>query len=145
MTDMRYTSDVTDTQWDEIKILIPVGNKSKYEKRELLNGVLYVVKTGCQWRNLPTDFPPWKAVYAFYFRSKRKGMWERIMQYLVKKTRVKTGRNENQSYGLIDSQSVKQYTQAKNADLTGEKNERAKTTHSHGHNGEFACSFSSCG
>ena len=105
--DMRYTSDVTDTQWKEIKRFIPVGNKSKYEKRELLNAVLYVVKTGCQWRNLPTDFPPWKAVYAFYFRSKQKGIWERIMQYLVKKTRVKAGRNENPSYGLIDSQSVK--------------------------------------
>ena len=59
---MRYTSDLTDAQWEQIKDYFPAGNKRKYEKRELVNAVLYLVKTGCQWRNLPKDFPSWKAV-----------------------------------------------------------------------------------
>ena len=67
--DMRYTSDLTDAQWEQIKDYFPAGNKSKYEKRKLVNAVLYLVKTGCQWRNLPKDFPNWKAVSMFYYRA----------------------------------------------------------------------------
>ncbi len=64
---MRYISDLTDTQLETIKEYFSAGNKSKYEKRELVNAVLYLVKTGCQWRALPTDFPKWKAVLMFYY------------------------------------------------------------------------------
>ena len=53
---MRYTSDLTDAQWEQIKDYFPAGNKSKYEKRELVNAVLYLVKTGCQWRNFSDEF-----------------------------------------------------------------------------------------
>ena len=56
---MRYTSDLTDEQWEIIKCHFSAGNKSKYEKREMVNAVLYLVNTGCQWRNLPKDFPNW--------------------------------------------------------------------------------------
>ncbi len=104
---MRYTSDLTDGQWEIIKEFFTVGNKSKYDKRELVNGVLYIVKTGCQWRNLPKEFPHWKTVYTFFRRAKLSGLWERILKQLVKQTRINAGRNENPSYGLIDSQSVK--------------------------------------
>ena len=104
---MRYTSDLTDAQWEIIKDYFPVGNKSKYEKRELVNAVLYLVKTGCQWRNLPKDFPNWKAVSMFYYRAQKKGIWAGILKMLVKKTRKSNGRNENPTYALIDSQSVK--------------------------------------
>ena len=68
---MRYTSDLTDAQWEQIKDYFPAGNKSKYEKRKLVNAVLYLVKTGCQWRNLPKDFPNWKAVSMFYYRAQK--------------------------------------------------------------------------
>lgn len=71
---MRYTSDLTDAKWEIIKDYFPVGNKSKYEKRELVNAVLYLVKTGCQWRNLPKDFPNRKAVSMFYYRAQKKGI-----------------------------------------------------------------------
>ena len=104
---MRYTSDLTDSQWEMIKDFFPVGNKSKYEKRELVNAVLYLVKTGCQWRNLPFDFPKWKAVSMFYYRAQKKGTWEEIQRMLVKKTRIEKGKNENPTYALIDSQSAK--------------------------------------
>ena len=104
---MRYTSDLTDAQWEKIKDYFPIGNKSKYDKRELVNAVLYLVKTGCQWRNLPKDFPNWKAVSMFYYRAQKKGIWDEILKMLVKNTRKSNGRNEEPSYALIDSQSVK--------------------------------------
>ncbi|HBN11948.1 MAG TPA: hypothetical protein DD392_08490, partial [Ruminococcus sp.] len=53
--------------------------------RELVNAVLYLVKTGCQWRNLPKDFPNWKAVSMFYYRAQQKGIWEKVLKMLVKK------------------------------------------------------------
>ena len=104
---MRYTSDLTDTQWEQIKEYFPAGNRSKYDKRELVNAVLYLVKTGCQWRNLPKDFPNWKAVSMFYYRAQKKGVWDKILKMLVKKTRKAQGKNEEPTYALIDSQSVK--------------------------------------
>ena len=104
---MRYTSDLTDAQWEMIKDYFPAGNKSKYEKREMVNAVLYLVKTGCQWRNLPKDFPNWKAVSMFYYRAQKKGIWDDILKMLVRKTRKSGGKNENPTYALIDSQSVK--------------------------------------
>jgi len=61
-----YASDLTDSQWAEIKKLFPkAGNKSKWEKRELVNAVLYLVENGYKWRNLPHDFPPHTTVYNF--------------------------------------------------------------------------------
>ena len=104
---MRYTSDLTDAQWEQIKDYFPAGNKSKYEKRELVNAVLYLVKTGCQWRNLPKDFPNCKAVSMFYYRAQKKGIWDENLKMLVKNSRNNAGRNEEPSYALIDSQSVK--------------------------------------
>ena len=66
---MRYTSDMTDSQWEIIK---PILQEAKYrsleEKREQINAVFYLVKTGCQWRNLPKDFPKWKTVYSLAAR-----------------------------------------------------------------------------
>ena len=90
-----------------IKEYFPRGNKSKYDKREMVNAVLYLVKTGCQWRNLPKDFPNWKAVSMFFYRAQRKGIWDKVQKMLVKKARIQKGRNENPTYALIDSQSVK--------------------------------------
>ena len=105
---MRYTSDLSDSQWEIVQSYLgKPGNKSKYAKRELVNAVLYVIKTGCQWRNLPSDFPKWTAVYQFYKRMKIVGMWDKIQKDLVKRVRMKAGRNPEPSYGLIDSQSVK--------------------------------------
>lgn len=104
---MRYLSDLTNEQWESIKDFFPVGNKSKWDKRELVNAVLYVVKSGCQWRMLPNDFPPYQTVYAFFSRAKKRGLWNRALGALVVQTRVISGRNANPSYALIDSQSVK--------------------------------------
>lgn len=83
---MRYTSDMTESQWEIIK---PILQEAKYrsleEKREQINAVFYLVKTGCQWRNLPKDFPKWKTVYSFYRRACLNGIWDKIQTGLSKK------------------------------------------------------------
>ena len=106
-TPTNYPSDLTNRQWEVIAEYFPAGNKSKYHKRSLVEAVLYLVDNGCKWRALPHDFPDWSTVKSFYYRAVESGIWEKIMQFLVKETRRKAGRNENPGYGLIDSQSVK--------------------------------------
>jgi len=107
---MGYSTDLTDKQW---KLIEPIfaSNKgqhlSKYSKRDLINAVLYLVKTGCQWRLLPNDFPPHDAVWSFYRRAVKSGKWEKAMDVLVKKVRKDAGRKATPTYGLIDSQSAK--------------------------------------
>ncbi|NJR75970.1 MAG: transposase, partial [Scytonema sp. CRU_2_7] len=102
---MKYPSDVTDEQWAMIEGYFDVGNYGKSRKhpqRLLVNAVFYVIKTGCQWRYLPKDYPPWKSVYSFYMRANHRGLWEEIMKMLVAKDRMAKGRNAQPSYGLID-------------------------------------------
>ena len=105
---MRYTSDMTESQWEIIKEIL---KESKYrsieEKREQINGVFYLVKTGCQWRNLPRNFGNWKTIYTFYRRACLNGTWDKIQKALVKRTRIAKGKNADPTYALIDSQSVK--------------------------------------
>lgn len=107
---MRYATDLTDKQWE---IIEPIFTSKKgqhlarHAKRDLTNAVLYLVKTGCQWRMLPNDFPPHDAVWSFYRRAVKSGKWEKAMDLLVKKTRQDAGRKPEPSYGLIDSQSAK--------------------------------------
>ena len=107
---MGYITDLTDRQWSQIEFVF-VSSKgqhlSKHPKRELVNAVLYLVKTGCQWRLLPNDFPPHEAVWSFYRRAVKSGKWEKAMDYLVRKIREDAGRNPTPTYGLIDSQSAK--------------------------------------
>ena len=109
---MGYKSDLTEKQWE---VLEPVfknylgkyGNRAKHKKQDLVNAVLYVTKTGCQWRMLPNDFPPWKTVYGFFRRMRDRGIWEQINDLVVRKTREGANRSPNPTYALIDSQSVK--------------------------------------
>ena len=122
---MRYTSDLTDSQWEIIKpILQEARYRSIEEKREQMNAVFYLVKTGCQWRNLPKDFPKWKTVYSFYRRACMNGIWDKIQKALVKKVRLAKGKNEAPSYALIDSQSTKTTAANQNRGYDGGKKRR---------------------
>lgn len=94
-------------------------------KRSLVEAVLYLVKTGCQWRQLPHDYPKWSTVKSFYYRAVANGIWENVMHFLVKETRVSAGRNEGSSYALIDSQSVKTTADADNRGYDGGKKRKA--------------------
>jgi len=83
------------------------GRPRLHELREILDAILYILKSGCAWRLLPHEFPPWKSVY-HYFRSWRlDGTWERMHSALRKRVRVQLDRNPQPSAAIVDSQSVK--------------------------------------
>ena len=87
---MGYPTDLTDKQWDLIAHIFKAHKGqhfAEHSKRDLINAALYLVKTGCQWRMLPNDFPPWSTVDSFYRRAVASGKWEKAMYLLVKKTR----------------------------------------------------------
>ena len=96
----NYPSDLTDTQWAQIEEYFPQGVNSTHYKRSLINGVLYLVDNGCKWRALPHDYPPYSTVHTFYRRAKISGLWEKVLDGLVKKTREEVGKNPSPSYGL---------------------------------------------
>ena len=102
-----YDTDLTDWQWEAIEDFFVGTRAYKWPKRKLVNAVYYVIKTGCQWRNLPHDFPPWKTVYSFFRRANLSGLWDEITEYLADITREIEGKESPPSYAIIDSQSVK--------------------------------------
>ncbi|MDR0918917.1 MAG: transposase [Oscillospiraceae bacterium] len=89
--------------------------------------MLYLIKTGCQWRNLPTDFPKWKAVQMFFYHAKQKGILEKAHQTLVAKTRKNAGKKENPTYALIDSQSVKTISASESRGFDGRKKRKEES------------------
>ena len=103
----NYPSDLTDKEWLIIESFFSYGNKSGYHKRSLINAVFYIEKSGCQWRMLPHDYPPYETVWSFYRRARDNGLWEKIMDALVMKVRQNSSRKPTPTYGIIDSQSAK--------------------------------------
>ena len=104
-----YPSDLSDSQWWRIQHYFPKrhrGRQAVHSRREMLNAVFYVLRTGCQWRMLPHDFPPWEAVYAFFSRLNRKGLWEIINRDLREEVREEEGKEAEASLLIVDSQSV---------------------------------------
>ncbi len=111
MTQSSYTSDLTDAQWERIAPLIPPakpgGRPRTVAIRAILNAIFYRTKTGCQWRNLPHDLPPWGTAAGYYRIWRRSGVWQTIHDVLREQVRVKAGREPTPSAAIIDSQSVK--------------------------------------
>jgi len=109
---MNYPTDLTDEQWSAIEPIIKLmvgnyGNRSIWPKRELINAVLYLTKTGCQWKMLPNDFPPHNTVWSFFRRARDNGTWQLINAELAALSRLQDGRKADPTFSLIDSQSVK--------------------------------------
>ena len=131
-----YASDLSDSQWAVIEpLLLRAGNRSKWEKRELVNAVLYFVDSGYKRKNLPLDFPPYTTVPNSYYAAIRNGLWKKIRAALVERVRTEAGRNAGPSYAIIDSQSVKITSAAKERGIDGGKNKRAQTVHRCGYYG----------
>jgi putative transposase len=103
----NYPSDLSDAQWEQTAEYFPQGPNSDHHKRSLVNAVLYLNNNGCKWRALPHEYPPYSTVHSFCRRARLSGLWEKVLQAIAEKTRVKAGRNASPSYGIIDSQSVK--------------------------------------
>lgn len=110
-TELRYPSDLSDKEWALISDLMqpdPSGGRPpKHPRREILNAIFYVAKTGCQWRYLPKNLPPWNAVYMQFLRWRDSGKIEQIYDVLHRKLRGAAGKNEIPSVGIMDSQSIK--------------------------------------
>ena len=85
----------------------PGGRPEDYPKREVLNGVFYLARSGCSWRMLPHDLPPWRTVYHYFRTWRRDGTWKLINDLLRGHVRAAEGRHRQPSAGIIDSQSVK--------------------------------------
>ena len=106
-----YPTDLTDEEWQCLASLVPPvksgGRPAKHTRREILNAILYVLRSGCQWRLLPHDFPPWKTVYTYFRNWRLDGTWERIHDALREQLREAEGRHRQPSAAILDSQSVK--------------------------------------
>jgi putative transposase len=110
MTRRTYASDLTDKEWILIDPLLPKktgGRPRIHGWREILNAIFYIVRSGCAWRFLPHELPPWKTVYHYFRALRLDGTWERIHTALRERLRTHLGRNPHPSAGIVDSQSIK--------------------------------------
>src|ERR1700686_4917838 len=108
---LRYASDTTDAEWKLIEPLMPApsrrGRPRKISLRVIVNAMLYIAASGCQWRALPKDFPPCSTVQYYFYKWRGCGLWRAINDALVRQMRERQGRTPAPSAGVIDSQSVK--------------------------------------
>jgi putative transposase len=121
MSNHRYPTDLTDSQWHLIKSLLPppaATGRPRLDLREVLNATFYVVKGGIQWRLLPREFPCWQSVYSYFRRWRQDGTWRRIHDSLRAAVRRRAGRHKHPTAGCLDSQSVRT-TEAATAQTRG--------------------------
>lgn len=129
---MRYESDLSDGAWEFIKKFVEqgkMGRKRVYSTRDIVNGILYLTKTGCQWRLIPKDFPPYTVLFYHFQKWTRNGIWLMISDALVLEKRLKKGRNPEPTYGIIDSKSVPTASDAECKGFDGGKKVKGRKRH----------------
>jgi putative transposase len=108
---LRYASDTTAKEWILLSPLLPkrarTGRPPKWSLRTIMDAILYILATGCQWRALPKDFPPFTTVQHYFYDWRDRNIWRQINRVLVERTRRAEGRKRTPSAGIIDSQAVK--------------------------------------
>ena len=111
MSRQAYSSDLSDTEWTILAPLIPAplpgGRPAKWSRREIVNAILYVLRSGCAWSPLPHDFPPYQTVFYYFRQWQRAGIWAKVNTALREQLRVQLGREAQPSAAIIDSQSTK--------------------------------------
>ena len=125
---MGYETDISDKEWAILEPLLAPKQKGRsrlHSLRRIIDAIRYVQRSGCQWRLLPKDFPPWRSVYVTFWRWRNGGLWERIMHELRRRVRVKAGRNPDPTLAIIDSQSVKTVQKGGNGAMTAARNRKA--------------------
>ena len=108
---LRYPSDLTDAEWAHVVPVIPParrgGNRRHVDEREVVNGLMYILSTGCQWRAIPKDLPPRSTLYDYFDLWSYDGTLDRLHEALYVKCREQAGRDASPTAAIIDSQSVK--------------------------------------
>lgn len=102
-----YPTNLTDSQYEVIKVILNDKRKRKYELRSILNAILYISKGGIQWRLLPNEFPSWQLIYYYFSKWLKTGLWGKLQNALREKVRTNHNKEACPSLGIIDSQSVK--------------------------------------
>jgi len=107
----QYTSDLSDAEWALLEPLLPAaksgGRPRTVNMREVVNAIFYVLKTGCQWGNLPGDFPPYSTVFDYYNQWRKNKVWQHMNETLRESVRKAEGREATPSAAILDSQSIK--------------------------------------
>jgi putative transposase len=123
-----YSTDLTEAQWALLYPLLPARKwrpggpgRPPCDRRRVINGILSLLKTGCQWRMVPRDFGKWSTIYAYFKRWRRTGVWARLMEALRRMERQRQGRQPAPSAGSSDRQSMKTATQGTAVGFDGNK------------------------
>lgn len=135
-TTRYYPTDVTEEQWALLLALLPARKwrlggpgRPPCDVRRVCNGILYLLKTGCQWRMLPWEFGKWNTIYAYFKRWRREGVWATLMEELRQLERRRLGRHSEPSAGSVDSQSIKTATQRTEVGFDGGKKVKGRKRH----------------
>ena len=135
--DPHYPTDLSDAQWDLLCSLLPPrawtpggrGRPPSVDQRQVVNGILYLIKTGCQWRMIPQSFGNWSTLYGYFKRWRHSGIWATLMEELRQLERRCLGRKPEPSAGSIDSQSIKTATQHADIGFDGNKKIKGRKRH----------------
>ncbi len=135
---LRYPSDLTDAEWAHVAPVIPParrgGNRRHVDERQVVNGLMYILSTGCQWRAIPKDLPPRSTLYDYFDLWSYDGTLDRLHEALYVKCREQAGRDASPTAAILDSQSVKSAEKGGVAStrmaLMGQENQRQEAAYS---------------